>query len=57
VCSRAHRLAARDLFDEVQIDGGDTEALVAGNMKNPGKRLIVLSEPRDFAIDGVKLLA
>jgi hypothetical protein len=27
--------------DEVQIDGGDTEAFVAGNMENPGKRLIV----------------
>ena len=28
--------------DEVQIDGGGTEAVVAGNMENPGKRLIVL---------------
>jgi hypothetical protein len=28
--------------DEVQIDGGGTEAVVIGNMWNPGKRLIVL---------------
>jgi hypothetical protein len=28
--------------DEVQIDGGGNEAVVAGNMENPGKRLIVL---------------
>ena len=28
--------------DEVQIDGGGTEAVVADNMENPGKRLIVL---------------
>jgi hypothetical protein len=27
--------------DEVQIDGGGTEAVVTGNMENPGKRLIV----------------
>ena len=27
---------------EVQIDGGGTEAVVIGNMGNPGKRLIVL---------------
>jgi hypothetical protein len=27
--------------DEVQIDGG-TEAVVTGNMENPGRRLIVL---------------
>ena len=27
--------------DDVQIDGGDTEEVVAGNMENPGKRLIV----------------
>jgi hypothetical protein len=28
--------------DEVQIDGGGTEAVATGNMENPGKRLIVL---------------
>ena len=28
--------------DEVQIDGGDSESVVSGNMENPGKRLIVL---------------
>jgi hypothetical protein len=28
--------------DEVQIDGGGTEAVVIGKMGNPGKRLIVL---------------
>ena len=28
--------------DEVQIDGGSTEAVITGNMENPGKRLIVL---------------
>jgi hypothetical protein len=28
--------------DEVQIDGGGTEAVITGNMENPGKRLIVL---------------
>jgi hypothetical protein len=28
--------------DEVQIDGGDKEEVVAGNKENPGKRLIVL---------------
>ena len=28
--------------DEVQIDRGGTEAVVADNMENPGKRLIVL---------------
>jgi len=27
---------------EVQIDGGGTEAVIASNMENPGKRLIVL---------------
>jgi hypothetical protein len=26
--------------DEVQIDGGDTEEVVVGNMENPGKRII-----------------
>jgi hypothetical protein len=24
--------------DEVQIDGGGTEAVITGNMENPGKR-------------------
>ena len=28
--------------DEVQIDGGGTEAVIASNMENPGKHLIVL---------------
>jgi hypothetical protein len=28
--------------DEVQINGGGTEAVITGNMENPGKRLIVL---------------
>ena len=28
--------------DEVQIDGRGTEAVITGNMENPGKRLIVL---------------
>jgi hypothetical protein len=28
--------------DEVQIDGSRTEAVIATNMENPGKRLIVL---------------
>jgi hypothetical protein len=28
--------------DEVQIDGDGIEAVVTGNMENPGKRLIVL---------------
>ena len=28
--------------DEVQIDGGGTEAVITGNMENLGKRLIVL---------------
>ncbi len=28
--------------DEVQIDGGGTEAVIASNMENPGKRFIVL---------------
>jgi hypothetical protein len=28
--------------DEVQIDGSGTEAVITGNMENPGKRLIVL---------------
>jgi hypothetical protein len=29
--------------DEVQLDGGGTEAVIASNMENPGKRLIVLA--------------
>jgi hypothetical protein len=28
--------------DEVQIDGGDTEEVVVGNIENPGKRIIGL---------------
>jgi len=28
--------------DEVQINSGGTEAVITGNMENPGKRLIVL---------------
>ena len=28
--------------DEVQIDGGGTEAVITGNMENPGERLMVL---------------
>jgi hypothetical protein len=38
--------------DEVQIDGGGTEAVVIGNMGNPGKRLIVLEGGEVEALNG-----
>src|ERR1700736_5095575 len=38
--------------DEVQIDGGGTEAVITGNMENPGKRLIVLEGDEVEALYG-----
>jgi hypothetical protein len=37
---------------DVQIDGGDTEAVAAGNMENPGKRLILLEGDEVEALYG-----
>jgi hypothetical protein len=38
--------------DDVQIDGGGTEAVITGNMENPGKRLIVLEGDEVEALYG-----
>ena len=38
--------------DEVQIDGGGTEAVITGNMENPGKRLVVLEGDEVEALYG-----
>ena len=38
--------------DEVQIDGGGTEAVITGNMENPGKRLTVLEGDEVEALYG-----
>jgi hypothetical protein len=41
--------------DEVQIDGGGTEAVITGNIENPGKRLIVLEGDEVEALYGCRL--
>jgi hypothetical protein len=38
--------------DEVQLEGGGTEAVITGNMENPGKRLTVLEGDEVKALYG-----
>jgi hypothetical protein len=38
--------------DEVQLEGGGTEAVITGNMENPGKRLTVLEGDEVEALYG-----
>jgi hypothetical protein len=52
VYSSTHRQHACRCVDEVQIDGGGTEAVITGNMENPGKRLIVLEGDEVEALYG-----